>query len=65
MSWPFPGQRNLRAVQIVATDSDWTAGDGAEVRGGTGAILLLLIGRAAALPHLAGDGLVFLIQRFA
>ncbi len=65
MSWPFPAERNLCAVQPVATDNDWTPDDGPEVRGSTGALLLLLTGRAAVLSHLAGDGVVFLTQRFA
>ncbi|GAA2868244.1 maleylpyruvate isomerase family mycothiol-dependent enzyme [Pseudonocardia halophobica] len=61
MGWPFWARRRFRGTRLVATDVDWTAGDadGAEVRGPAAALLLLLTGRsAAALPRLAGDGLV-------
>ncbi|GAA2556663.1 maleylpyruvate isomerase family mycothiol-dependent enzyme [Pseudonocardia hydrocarbonoxydans] len=57
MGWPFHARRRLGGMRLVATDSDWTAGDGPEVHGTTGALLLLLTGRtAAALPRLAGPG---------
>lgn len=53
MGWPFHARRRLRGTRLVATDSDWTAGEGTEVRGPTAALLLLLTGRdAAAEPAL-------------
>jgi len=55
MGWPFWARRRLGDVRLVATDADWTAGQGREVRGPIDAILLLLTGRAAtALPRLTG-----------
>jgi uncharacterized protein (TIGR03083 family) len=55
MGWPFWARRRLRGVHLMATDVDWSAGEGAEVRGPVQALLLLLTGRtAAALPHLSG-----------
>ena len=58
MGWPFWARRRLRGVQLIATDVDWTAGEGAEVRGPIEALLLLLTGRTrTALPHLDGPGL--------
>ena len=55
MGWPFHARRRLHGRRLVATDSDWTAGEGEEVRGPTAALLLLLTGRdGAAAPHLAG-----------
>ena len=55
MGWPFHARRRLRGLRLVATDSDWTAGEGEEVRGPTAALLLLLTGRdAAAAPRLVG-----------
>ena len=57
MGWPFWARRRLRGVRLTATDVDWTAGDGAEVRGPVQALLLLLTGRTGtALPHLSGPG---------
>ena len=58
MGWPFWARRRLRGVRLAATDVDWTAGEGAEIRGSIQALLLLLTGRTeAALPYLAGPGL--------
>jgi uncharacterized protein (TIGR03083 family) len=57
MGWPFWARRRLRGVRLVAADTDWTAGEGAELRGPIDALLLLLTGRTAvALPRLAGPG---------
>ncbi len=57
MGWPFWARRRLRGLRLVATDTAWAAGEGAEVRGPVQALLLLLTGRAAAaLPHLDGPG---------
>jgi uncharacterized protein (TIGR03083 family) len=57
MGWPFWARRRLSGLRLVATDVDWSAGTGAEVRGPVRALLLLLTGRtAAALPELTGPG---------
>ncbi|WP_030441519.1 maleylpyruvate isomerase family mycothiol-dependent enzyme [Actinoplanes subtropicus] len=58
MGWPFWAKRRLRGLRLVATDADWTAGDGEEVRGPIDALVLLLTGRTAtAVPRLTGPGL--------
>jgi uncharacterized protein (TIGR03083 family) len=55
MGWPFWARRRLPGMRLVATDTDWTAGTGTEVRGPIDALLLLLTGRhAAAAPRLSG-----------
>jgi uncharacterized protein (TIGR03083 family) len=57
MGWPFWAKRRLRGLRLVATDTEWSAGAGAEVRGTAQALLLLLTGRTeTALPHLDGPG---------
>lgn len=63
MGWPFGVKRNLKQFRYVATDVDWTAGDGPEVAGPIAALLLLLTGRPAALPQLSGDGVAVLSSR--
>jgi hypothetical protein len=55
----------MRGVRLVATDANWTAGDGAEVRGPVSALLLLLTGRPAGLAQLHGDGVGVLAARLA
>ncbi len=46
----------LDGYRLTATDADWTRGQGPEVTGPIGALLLLLTGRDAALEHLTGEG---------
>jgi uncharacterized protein (TIGR03083 family) len=55
MGWPFHARRRLRGYRLVATDADWSAGAGAEIRGPIAALLLLVSGRTgAAVPMLDG-----------
>ncbi|MDN5794904.1 MAG: maleylpyruvate isomerase family mycothiol-dependent enzyme [Intrasporangium sp.] len=46
----------LDGYTLRATDTEWTRGDGPEVAGSIGALLLLVTGRTARLDELAGDG---------
>jgi uncharacterized protein (TIGR03083 family) len=46
----------LDGYRLTATDTDWHRGQGPEVAGPIGAILLLLTGRTTALEQLAGEG---------
>ncbi|KUG61699.1 hypothetical protein AVL61_01995 [Kocuria rosea subsp. polaris] len=57
ISFLFRARRRLRGVTLTATDVDWRAGSGPEVRGTMEALLLLLTGRTAALDRLEGPGL--------
>ncbi len=52
VSRPLP----LEGYRLTATDADWTRGQGPEVAGPIGALLLLLTGRSAALSQLSGRG---------
>jgi uncharacterized protein (TIGR03083 family) len=45
-----------RGLRFVATDTDWSAGDGEEVRGSLLAIVLALTGRPAGIEALEGPG---------
>jgi hypothetical protein len=57
MGWPFWARRRLRGLRLTAADVDWSAGEGAEVRGPVQALLLLLTGRTeTALAQLTGPG---------
>jgi uncharacterized protein (TIGR03083 family) len=46
----------LREYRLVATDVDWSAGDGPEIRGPVSALLLLLTGRRVGLGDVTGPG---------
>ncbi len=57
MGWPFRAGRHLAGLTLTATDTDWTVGDGPEVRGEALSLLLLLTGRrAAVVDSLDGSG---------
>jgi uncharacterized protein (TIGR03083 family) len=56
---PYDGHR------LAATDTDWSVGDGPEVRGPALALLLLLTGRPVVLPQLEGEGADALSRRVA
>lgn len=62
--WPFHARRRLAGVRLVATDVEWAAGQGPEVRGPVSALLLLATGRPAALDFVDGPGVMSLRGRF-
>ncbi|HVT76775.1 MAG TPA: maleylpyruvate isomerase family mycothiol-dependent enzyme [Acidimicrobiales bacterium] len=58
------GAKNrIAGVKLVATDADWTHGDGPEVKGPMMSLLLAMSGRKAALADLTGDGVATLESR--
>ncbi|MQY08196.1 maleylpyruvate isomerase family mycothiol-dependent enzyme [Actinomadura macrotermitis] len=64
MGFPFHARRRLHGVRLTATDTSWTAGEGAEAAGPIAALLLLLTGRhTAALPRLDGPGTAVVAAR--
>ncbi len=50
------GVRRLPGVRLVATDVDWSHGDGPEVAGPAAPLALAISGRAAGLEALSGPG---------
>jgi uncharacterized protein (TIGR03083 family) len=58
-------KRRTAGLRLVATDVDWAAGEGPEVRGSAEDLLLALCGRPAGLAGLTGDGVAQLRARVA
>jgi uncharacterized protein (TIGR03083 family) len=54
--WGAP--RRFAGLRLVATDADWSRGEGPEVRGPVGELLLVATGRPAGLAALSGPGAV-------
>ncbi|MCH1868076.1 maleylpyruvate isomerase family mycothiol-dependent enzyme [Nocardioides sp. CFH 31398] len=54
-----------KGLRLVATDQDWTHGDGAELTGPSEALTMALTGRAVALDDLSGAGVDVLRSRLA
>jgi uncharacterized protein (TIGR03083 family) len=61
----FPGPKLFQGIRAIATDADWSAGNGLDVTGPIEALVLTLAGRFAALDDLHGDGASTLRQRIA
>ena len=59
----FPGPQLFQGIRAIATDADWSAGDGLEVAGPLEALVLTLVGRFADLEQLQGDGMATLRTR--
>jgi uncharacterized protein (TIGR03083 family) len=60
----FNPKKNVAGLRLVATDIDWTGGDGPTVEGPGEAIVVAGAGRRAALDDLSGDGVAVLRTRF-
>jgi uncharacterized protein (TIGR03083 family) len=59
-----PGANKRAAgLRFVATDMDWSVGNGAEVRGSGEALLMAINGRASAVVELDGPGASLLANR--
>lgn len=56
-------KKRIAGVRLVATDTDWSHGEGPEVRGPTEALLMATCGRRVALDDLEGPGLDTLRSR--
>ena len=57
------GPRRLSGVRLVSTDTGWTLGDGAELRGPDTDLLLVAAGRRAGLAALDGPGVAVVSER--
>ena len=51
------GKQRAAGLRLVATDADWSHGEGPEARGPLVSLLMVVSGRAAALEDLTGPGL--------
>ncbi|MGA7417003.1 MAG: maleylpyruvate isomerase family mycothiol-dependent enzyme [Acidimicrobiales bacterium] len=61
-----PASRKLsQGLRLVATDIDWSSGQGEEVRGTGEAILMAISGRRSAVDDLEGSGVKVLANRMA
>ena len=60
---PLKAKKRSKGLRLVATDLDWTEGEGAEVRGPGLSLLLAMGGRSAGIDECEGDGVALLRTR--
>jgi hypothetical protein len=60
---PLKAKKRGQGLRFVATDLDWSEGEGPEVRGPALSLLLAMGGRAAGLDECEGDGVAVLRAR--
>lgn len=48
-------KHRLAGLRLVATDQDWSHGEGTKVSGPSLALAMAMMGRPSALPHLTGE----------
>jgi uncharacterized protein (TIGR03083 family) len=61
----FAPKRRLAGLHFEATDLDWTAGTGPQLRGPAEALMMAMTGRVVALGELDGPGVAVLRNRLA
>lgn len=64
-SFPFGSKKRIAGLRLVATDADWSHGEGPEVTGPALVLLLAMTGRHEGLPELSGPGEATLRSRLA
>jgi uncharacterized protein (TIGR03083 family) len=64
-NFPVGGKKRIGGLRLIATDVDWTHGEGPEVSGPAISLMLAMTGRAAGLNALSGDGLAVFADRVA
>lgn len=55
--------KRLAGLELMATDTSWSSGEGPQVRGGVADLLLVAAGRPAGLAGLTGPGVEGLAER--
>ena len=59
----FGAKKRIAGLRLTATDMDWVKGEGPEVTGPAQALVLVMVGRHAALDDLGGEGMATLATR--
>ena len=62
---PLHGKRRSAGLKFVATDVEWSAGDGPEIEGPAMSLIMAMVGRAGALTDCSGPGVETLRSRMS
>jgi uncharacterized protein (TIGR03083 family) len=61
--FPIGSKKRIAGIRLVATDADWTTGQGPDVSGPLEALVMVMAGRRAALADLTGTAIATLDER--
>jgi uncharacterized protein (TIGR03083 family) len=59
----FGAKKRIAGLKLMATDMDWSHGNGPEVTGPAEALVMMMAGRLVALDDLTGEGMTTLVTR--
>jgi uncharacterized protein (TIGR03083 family) len=62
---PLHGKRRSAGLKFVATDVEWSAGDGPQIEGPAMSLIMAMVGRAGALTDCSGPGVETLRSRMS
>ena len=62
--YPFGTKKRIAGLHLVASDAEWTTGQGPEASGPLEALVMVMAGRRAALADLTGPGTSTIEGRF-
>jgi uncharacterized protein (TIGR03083 family) len=62
-NFPLGTKKRIAGLRLVATDVDWSTGNGPEVEGPAESLILVMAGRRAGLDDLTGEGVAVLSSR--
>ena len=59
----FGAKKRIAGLKLMATDMEWSHGNGPEVTGPAEALVMMMAGRLVALDDLTGEGMTTLVTR--
>jgi uncharacterized protein (TIGR03083 family) len=62
--YPFGSKKRIAGIRLVATDAEWSTGQGPEASGPLEALVMVMAGRRAALADLTGPATSTIERRF-
>ena len=63
--FPIGSKKRIAGIRLVATDADWTTGQGPEASGPLEALVMVMAGRKAALADVGGPAISLLEARLS
>ena len=65
LGFPIHTKKRIAGLRMLATDADWSLGNGPSVEGPLASLILVMAGRRAPLEDLSGEGVQSLKARLS